>query len=102
MDPVLPLASRRLGVVVSRWSAGFMPLDYSVIGGILVSRIYNSLSESGAPSDYHAWVGINVLLLRVLAAAIFCRGWKPFLTGVSISEAIVATNSGFLRRTVLL
>jgi hypothetical protein len=90
MDAALPIAMRwvhiasaivLLGgmfyarVVVGDLAAGFKPIGYWAIGGILASGIYNFLSKNSPPPNYQLWLGIKVLLaLHVFAVMILHRG----------------------------
>ena len=85
-------------MVVGELAAGFKPLAYAAIGGILVSGLYNFLSKSSFPPHYHVWFGIKVLLaLHVFAATILYRGKQRALTGIVISGAIIVAIAGYLR-----
>ena len=93
---------RGLRLVVGDPSVGFKPLALAAIGGILVSRIHNFLSNSGLSFDYHAWFGIQQLPAQhVVAVAIFYPGPKPSLKGVAIPGAIFVAISGAPGRIVL-
>jgi hypothetical protein len=48
-------------------------MEYSAIGGILVSGIYNLLSNFGVRRNYPAWVGIKLVGRRLL--------WTGFVSG---------------------
>lgn len=113
MEAVLPVAMRWLHivsvivllggvfyarVVVGELAAGFRPVAYAAIGGILASGIYNFLSKTSIPPNYEVWFGIKVLLaLHVFAATILYRGKKRSLTGIVISGALIVAISGYLR-----
>ena len=114
MDAALPLAMRWLhlasvvvllgGVFYARFvarelAAGFKPIAYTAIGGILVSGLYNFVSKPGYPPHYHMWFGVKVLLaLHVFAAVILYRAGKlRTLTGVVISGAAIVAISAYLR-----
>jgi hypothetical protein len=79
-------------------AAGFKPMAYAAIGGILISGTYNFLSKQAFPPHYHMWFGIKILLaLHIFAAIILFRGKTRALTGILISGAIVLAISGWLR-----
>ena len=79
-------------------AAGFKPMAYAAIGGILISGTYNFLSKQSFPPHYHMWFGIKILLaLHIFAATILYRGKTRALTGILISGAIVLAISGWLR-----
>ena len=84
--------------VVGDLAAGFRPVAYWAIGGILASGIYNFWSKSTTSVNYRVWLIIKVLLaLHVFAAVILYRGKKRSLTGIVISGAIIVAISGYLR-----
>jgi hypothetical protein len=114
MDALIPIAMRWLhlasvivllgGVFYARFvarelAAGFKPIAWGAIGGILVSGTYNFLNKSSYPPHYHMWFGIKILLaLHVFAAVALYRKEKMrALTGVVISGAAVVAISGYLR-----
>ena len=113
MDAILPLAMRWLHlasvivlvggifyarVVIGDMAAGFKPLAYVAIGGILVSGVYNFMSKARFPGDYHMWFGIKMLLaLHVFAVVILYRGKKRLLTGAVITGGLIVAISGYLR-----
>jgi hypothetical protein len=114
MDAALPLAMRWLHIacvivllgsvfyarfVAGELAAGFKPMGYTAIGGILVSGLYNFLSKPAYPPHYHMWFGIKVLLaLHVFAATVLYRKEKQrALTGVVISGAAIVAISAYLR-----
>ena len=113
MDIILPLAMRWLhiasvmvllgGVFYARFvmgdlGAGFKPVAYAAIGGILVSGIYNFLSKPSFPPHYHAWFGVKILLaLHIFAVVLLYRGKRRALTGVVISGAVILAISAYLR-----
>jgi hypothetical protein len=79
-------------------AAGFKPVAYGAIGGILISGVYNFLSKPAFPPHYHLWFGIKILLaLHIFAATILYRGKTRALTGIVISGAIILAISGWLR-----
>ena len=85
-------------VVVGDLAAGFKPIGYWAIGGILASGIYNFLSKNSVPPNYQLWLGIKVLLaLHVFAATILYRGKKRSLTGVVVSGGLILIISEYLR-----
>ena len=114
MDAVLPLAMRWLHIVcvivllgsvfyarffTGELAAGFRPMGYTAIGGILISGIYNFLSKTAYPPHYQMWFGIKILLvLHVFAATVLYRKEKRrALTGIVISGAVIVAISGYLR-----
>ena len=113
MDPLLPVAMRWLhlasivvllgGIFYARFAvgdlaAGFKPVAYAAIGGILISGLYNFMSKPAFPPHYQMWFGIKILLvLHIFAATILYRGKTRVLTGIVISGAIVIAISGWLR-----
>jgi hypothetical protein len=114
MDAALPISMRWLhiasvivllgGVFYARFAVGemaasFKPVIYAVIGGILVSGLYNFLTKPSYPPHYHMWFGIKILLaLHVFAAAILYKpGKQRALTGIVISGAMIVAISAFLR-----
>jgi hypothetical protein len=114
MDAALPIAMRWLHiasviillggvfyarVAIGEMAASFKPVAYTVIGGILVSGLYNFLKKPSYPPHYHMWFGIKVLLaLHVFAAtAMYRQGKQRTLTGIVISGALIVAISAFLR-----
>ena len=113
MDAILPIAMRWLhlssvivllgGIFYARFAvgglaAGFKPLAYAAIGGILVSGLYIFLSKGHLSSDYQMWFGIKILLaLHVFAVTILYKGKKRLLTGAVISGGVIVAIAGYLR-----
>lgn len=114
MNAILPIAARWLhlasvivligGVFYSRFAAGemaagFKPIAYVAIGGILASGLYIFLSKSSYPPHYQMWFGIKVLLaLDVFAAVILYRkGKQSSLTRAAIWGAVIVAIAGYLR-----
>jgi hypothetical protein len=113
MDAALPITMRWLHIVsvivllggifyartvVGELAAGFKPVAYVAISGILVSGIYNFLSKTATSTNYQIWFGIKMLLaLHVFATTILYRGKKHLLTGIVIGGAFIVGISGYLR-----
>jgi uncharacterized membrane protein len=82
----------------------YRPLVYAAIGGLVLSGIYNILSNPGHTPRYHMLLGIKLLLaLHVFAVAILIV--KPYnkrrtrmLTGTVISGLSILLISAILRR----
>lgn len=118
MDAALPIGMRWLHiasvivllggifyarVVVGDLAAGFKPVAYTAIGGILVSGTYNFLSKTAVSTNYQVWFGIKMLLvLHVFATTILYRGKQRLLTGIVIAGAFIVAISGYLRWISLL
>jgi hypothetical protein len=117
VDAILPIAMRWLHlmsvivlvgglfyarVVVGDMAAGFKPLAYVAIGGILVSGMYNFLSNGHVSPNYQMWFGIKVLLaLHVFAVTILYKGKKRLLTGAVITSGLIVGIAGYLRWSTL-
>jgi hypothetical protein len=85
-------------VVVGDLAAGFKPVAYAAIGGILVSGLYIFLSKGTLPADYQMWFGIKMLLaLHLFAVTILYKGKKRALTGALISGGLIVAIAGYLR-----
>ena len=113
MDAILPIAMRWLHlasvivllggifyarVAVGDLAAGFKPVAYAAIGGILVSGIYIFLSKGPVSSNYQMWFGIKMLLvLHVFAVTILYKGKRRLLTGAAISSGLIVAIAGYLR-----
>ncbi len=113
MDAILPIAMRWLhlssvivllgGIFYARFAvgdlvAGFKPMAYAAIGGILASGLYIFLSKGHVSSDYQMWFGIKMLLaLHVFAVTILYKGKKRLLTGAVISGGMIVAIAGYLR-----
>jgi hypothetical protein len=113
MDAILPVGMRWLHltsvivllggifyarVVVGDMAAGFKPVAYAAIGGILVSGLYIFLSKGQLSSDYQMWFGIKMLLaLHLFAVTILYKGKTRLLTGAVISGGLIVAIAGYLR-----
>ena len=114
MDAVVPLLMRWLHiasvavllggvfyarVVIGELAAGFKPVAYWAIGGILISGLYNFLTKSSIPPHYYVWFGVKMLLaLHVFTVTILYRGNKPrALTGVFIIGGVAVAMAAYLR-----
>jgi hypothetical protein len=113
MEAILPIALRWLHlasvvvllggifyarVVVGDLAAGFKPVAYAAIGGILVSGLYIFLSKGPVSSNYQMWFGIKMLLaLHVFAVVLLYRGKKRILTGAVITGGLIVAIAGYLR-----
>ena len=85
-------------VIVGDLAAGFKPVAYAAIGGILVSGLYIFLSKGTLPADYQMWFGIKMLLaLHLFAVTILYKGKKRALTGALISGGLIVAIAGYLR-----
>ena len=84
--------------VIGDLAAGFKPVAYGAIGGILVSGVYNYLSKTSYPPHYQVWLGIKILLaLHIFAVVLLYRGKTRLLTGVVITGIMIVAISGVLR-----
>ena len=85
-------------VIVGDLAAGFKPVAYAAIGGILVSGIYIFLSKGPVSSNYQMWFGIKMLLaLHLFAVTILYKGKTRALTGALISGGLIVAIAGYLR-----
>ncbi len=67
----LPEPAEERAEALERLASRFRPLVYAAIAGLVVSGLYNFLSQPGHTPSYHAWFGVKVLLaLHVFAAAV--------------------------------
>jgi hypothetical protein len=117
MDAIVPIAMRWLhlvsvivllgGIFYARFAvgdlaAGFKPVAYAAIGGILASGLYIFLSKGHVSSNYQMWFGIKMLLaLHVFAVVLLYRGKKRMLTGAVITGGLIVAIAGYLRWTSL-
>jgi hypothetical protein len=91
-------------VLGERAASAQRPLVYGAIAGLLVSGVYNILSNPGHTPRYHMLLGIKLLLaLHVFAVAILIV--KPrnkrrtrMMTGTIISGLVIILISAVLRR----
>jgi hypothetical protein len=116
MDAIVPMAMRWLHlasvivllggifyarVAVGDLAAGFKPVAYAAIGGILVSGLYIFLSKGHVSSDYQMWFGIKMLLaLHVFTVTILYKGphgKTRLLTGAVITGGLIVAIAGYLR-----
>ena len=85
-------------------AALFRPIVFTVVSGLVVSGIYNILSNPGHTPRYHMLLGVKLLLvLHVFAAAfLVVRPHNPrrasLLTGILISGLTIIVISAWLRR----
>ena len=88
----------------SRVAAYFSPLLYVALGAVLVSGLYNYLSQTNLPPLYHMILGIKFLfVLHIFAVSILYslpsanpdkrRRW---LTGMIVSGLIIIGLAGYL------
>jgi len=87
-----------------RAAAGFRPLVFTSIACLLLSGVYNFLSNPGHSPRYHALLGLKLLLVaHVFAVAILIvRPGNPrrarMMTGTIISGLTIILISAWLRR----
>ena len=85
-------------------SERFRPLALAAIGGLLVSGLYNILSNPGHTPHYHMLLGLKMLLvLHVFAVSILVTQPRNerrgrMMTGTLISGLIIIAISAYLRR----
>jgi len=86
-----------------RSAAGYSPLVIASILGLIVSGIYNLLTNPGHTPKYHMVFGIKILLvLHVFAVALLITQPKNprrarMMTGTLISGLIILAISAYLR-----
>jgi uncharacterized membrane protein len=86
-------------------AAGFRPLVFAAIGGLLISGLYNVFSNPGHTARYHMMLGIKILLaLHVFAVSILSAQPKNprrtrLMSGALISGLAIILISAYLRRT---
>ncbi|HLJ16542.1 MAG TPA: hypothetical protein VKV15_18730 [Bryobacteraceae bacterium] len=86
-------------------SPRFRPVVWVTLVTLIGSGIYNFLSKSSYPPDYHIWFGIKMLfVLHIVAALLILTSARPgeaknlrSMTGIIISGAIVIAISAWLR-----
>ena len=104
--PALPEDPEQRAEALERLASRFRPLVYAAIAGLIVSGLYNFLSQPGHTPSYHAWFGVKVLLaLHVFAAAVL--GVRAAsdpeakrlrrMTGAVISGLVVILIAAYLR-----
>ena len=98
----LPDAERK--TTESRVAAYFSPILYVALGAVLVSGLYNYLSQTNLPPLYHMILGIKLLfVVHIVAVSILYslpsanpdkrRRW---LTGMIVSGLIIIALAGYL------
>ncbi|HWB85298.1 MAG TPA: hypothetical protein VG675_14235 [Bryobacteraceae bacterium] len=101
MQSLAPESRKDLG---NRAAAAFRPLVYAGIAGLILSGVYNIVSNPGHSARYHMLLGIKLLLAaHVFAVAILIV--KPdnprrtrMMTGTLISGLIIILIAAYLRR----
>jgi hypothetical protein len=85
-------------MVVGELAPAFRRIGLGAIVGILISGLYNFLSQAHS-STYQMWFGIKILLaLHIFAVVILYKQGKPrALTGVVISGAAILAIAAYLR-----
>ena len=89
----------------ARVAAGFRPLLYVVLGTVLVSGLYNYLSQTNLPPLYHMILGIKLLfVLHIFAVSILytlptatAAKRSRWLTGMIVSGLIIIALADYLR-----
>jgi hypothetical protein len=86
-----------------RAAAGYRPLVFAAMLGLIVSGTYNLLTNPGHSSTYHMLFGIKILLvLHVFAVALLITQPKNpkrarMMTGTLISGLVIIAISAYLR-----
>lgn len=88
----------------ARIVANFRTLLYVVLGAVLVSGLYNYLSQSNLPPAYHMILGIKLLfVLHIFAVSILYSlptatpaKRSRWLTGMVVSGLIIIGLAGYL------
>jgi len=89
----------------ARVVSGFRPLLYVVLGTVLVSGLYNYLSQTNLPPRYHMILGIKLLfVLHIFAVSILytlptatAAKRSRWLTGMIVSGLIIIALADYLR-----
>ena len=98
------LAPDARDALAEKAAAIFRPIVFVVISGLLVSGIFNILSNPGHTPRYHMLLGVKlILVLHVFAVAfLIVRPHNPrrvrLMTGVMISGLTIILISAWLRR----
>jgi cytochrome bd-type quinol oxidase subunit 2 len=97
----LPAETR--GALAEKAAAAFRPLVAASIAGLVLSGVYNILSNPGHSVQYHMFLGIKLLLVM----HVFAVSWlivQPnnqrrgrMMTGALISGLIIIAISAYLR-----
>ena len=97
------MSAETRGALGERAAAAFRPLVAAAIAGLLVSGLYNILSNPGHSVHYHMFLGIKLLLVM----HVFAVSWlivQPnnqrrarMMTGALISGLIIIAISAYLR-----
>ncbi len=93
-------------VLVQRFKAGFRPLAFAAMAGILGSGLFNFFARPGHTLFYHVLFGIKMLLVaHVFASATLMVRSGPAedkyfrrASGVLVSGVVIILISAFLRR----
>lgn len=107
MTPALGTLAPDTGqAVAGKAAVAFRPLVFAAIAGLIISGIYNLLTNARHSVTYHMLLGIKLLLvLHVFAVAILItRPTNPrrarMMTGTIVSGLIIIAISEYLRRIV--
>ena len=105
MSPALSgLSPETRGALGERAAAAFRPLVAAGVAGLLISGIYNILSNPGHTMKYHMLLGIKLLLVMHVFAVAFLvvQPNNPrrarMMTGAFISGLCIILISAYLRR----
>jgi putative copper export protein len=105
MTPALGSLAPEAGeALATRAAVAYRPMVLAAICGLIISGVYNILSNAGHTPRYHMLLGIKLLLvLHVFAVALLVT--KPvnprrarMMTGTVISGLIILAISAYLRR----
>jgi hypothetical protein len=90
--------------LAARIAAAYRPMIAAAVGGLLVSGLYNLLTNPGHTVKYHILLGIKLMLaLHVFAVAFLVTQPKNprvsrMMTGTIVSGLIILAISAYLRR----
>lgn len=92
--------------IASRFAAGFKPLVFAAIAGILGSGIFNFFARPGHTKYYHMLFGIKMLLaahvfassLLMVKSGVSEENFFRRATGVFVSGVAIILISAYLRR----
>jgi len=105
MTPAVGSLAPEAGEALSqKTAAAYRPLILAAVCGLLISGVYNILTNAGHTAKYHILLGIKLMLvLHVFAVAFLITAPKNprrarMMTGTVISGLIILAISAYLRR----
>jgi putative copper export protein len=101
---IAALAPDARETLADRAAALYRPFVIAAVFGLLISGVYNLLSNPGHSTRYHILLGVKLLLVMHVFAAAFLlvRPHNPrrarMMTGIVISGLVIVFISAWLRR----